>query len=407
MTFPSAVFSSPNLFGMDHDGVRRLVEAVSAGDEAGAAQALALGADPNVPAGPYRGPVLAAAAASGHLRIVRLLLDAGASAGHTDPHTRSPLRAAVQEVHPDVAELLIERGALQSEPDVRGSLLADAVAYAMHRPQPAALVTLRLLLQRGLSMAPGEEAPIVLAVMRRAAPAVLRLLLDHGAEPDQQRSDGTPVLVLAARRGDHAAVDVLLQSGADVDAADGQGRTALMHAVERDERAVVAVLLLAGANSDKVSTDGMAALDLARGWKRQNIQFMLGERHVGLENVPITRTTIRLEPTSHQLRGDPTTFLLWAQVIERAVDDLRGEEWRIRTGIVAEEALAFASRLRHEPQPAAWASWHALDCTSEELAAVRAALVELAHGTTIVMPAGVSPHEVTDLFDEFERQLGR
>jgi hypothetical protein len=266
---------------------------------------------------------------------------------------------------------------------------------------------LRLLLQQGLSVAPAEEAPIVLAVMRRAAPAVLRLLLDRGAEPDQQRSDGTPVLVLAARRGDHAAVDLLLQAGADVDAVDSQGRSALMHAVERDERVVVAVLLLAGANSDKVSADGMTALDLARGWQRQNIQLMLGERHVRLDNVPTIRTTMRLQPTSQQLQGDPTTFLLWAQVIERAVDDLSSEEWRIRTGIGAQEALAFASRLRHEPQPAARAPWRTLDCTSEELAAIRAALLELAHGTTTLMPAGVSRHEITDLFEEFEQQLGR
>ncbi|WP_446220728.1 ankyrin repeat domain-containing protein [Micromonospora sp. IBHARD004] len=89
--------------------------------------------------------------------------------------------------------------------------------------------------------------------MRRAAPAVLRILFDHGADPNQRRSDETPVLVLAARRGDHAAVDVLLQAGADIDAGDALGRTALMHAVERDERAVVAVLRLAGADTERAT----------------------------------------------------------------------------------------------------------------------------------------------------------
>ena len=95
---------------MDHDLARRLVDAVNAGDDAGVEHALTLGADPNVAAGRFRGPLLSLAAGSGHLRIVRLLLDAGGSAGSADPHTRSPLRAAVQEGHPDVAELLIERG---------------------------------------------------------------------------------------------------------------------------------------------------------------------------------------------------------------------------------------------------------------------------------------------------------
>jgi hypothetical protein len=211
---------------------------------------------------------------------------------------------------------------------------------------------------------------------------VLRILLDHGADANQRRSDATPVLVLAARRGDHAAVDVLLEAGADVDASDGLGRTGLMHAVERNERAVAAVLLHAGADIDIVSTDGMTALDLARGWQRQNLQFMLGERTVGLDDVPITRTVMQLHPTGQQLRGDSTTFLLWARVIERAVEDPGADEWRIRTGTLAEEALNFASRLCHHPQPAAGASWHVLDCTSAELATARAALGELAYGTT-------------------------
>ena len=125
-----------------------------------------------------------------------------------------------------------------------------------------------------------------------------------------------------------------------------------MHAVERDERAVVAVLRLAGADTDKVSVDCATALELARGWQRQNIQFMLGERTVGLDDVPIARTVMRLNPTGHQLQGDPSMFRLWAQVIERAVDDLGDDEWDIRTGTSSAAALGFARRLRNQPEPA-------------------------------------------------------
>jgi hypothetical protein len=89
------------------------------------------------------------------------------------------------------------------------------------------------------------------------------------------------------------------------------------------------------------------------------------------------------------------------------VEGLGAEEWRIRTGIVPEEALGFASRLRHEPRPAASASWQFVDCTSDQLATARAALLELAYGTPTSMPDGTSQYEITDLFDELERQLGR
>ncbi|WP_446220867.1 hypothetical protein [Micromonospora sp. IBHARD004] len=56
---------------------------------------------------------------------------------------------------------------------------------------------------------------------------------------------------------------------------------------------------------------------------------MLGERIVGMDDVPIARTVIRLNPTGHQLPGDPSMFRLWAQVIEHVVDDLGDDEWNI------------------------------------------------------------------------------
>lgn len=138
-----------NLLVMDHDPDQSLIRAVNAHDDAGVARALALGADPNTAGGRFRGPVMSLAAAGGQLRIVRRLLDAGASVRSVNPHLRSPLRAAVHEAHPNVAELLIEHGALEAEPASRGSLLADAIAHTVQRPQPASLEVLRLLLRHG------------------------------------------------------------------------------------------------------------------------------------------------------------------------------------------------------------------------------------------------------------------
>ncbi|PZG22603.1 hypothetical protein C1I95_04905 [Micromonospora craterilacus] len=386
---------------------QRLVEAVHAGDEVAVGQALADGADPDVTVGRFRGSVLAGAAGSGWLGIVGLLVDAGARIGPADPYTGSPLRAAVIEARADVVQFLVGRGALAVEPATRSSVLAEAVSCASFRPTPAARATLRVLLEAQAAPGPSEEAPLITAVMRPAAPAVLRLLLAYGADANHERSDATPAIVVAARRGDHAAVDVLLQAGADVDAADGRGRTALMHAVERNERRVIAALLLAGAAIDAVSADGMTALRLARGWQRQNVQFMLGERHVGLDDVPITRTVVRAVPTGVRLAGDPQMLHLLANVIDIALDDLGDDEWNTRTGTHADTARAMAVRLRNEIVPAANASWHQLDATADELAAARSALVELAYGTTRTMPTGTSRLKIIDVLEELNRQLGR
>ncbi|GIH19351.1 ankyrin repeat domain-containing protein [Rugosimonospora africana] len=392
---------------MNHAVDQQLIEAVQTGDEVAVVQALTDGADPNAAASRYRGSVLIEAARSGKLGIVGLLVDAGARIGPFGYFHVTPLRVAVLEAHTGVVQYFIAQGALQAEPTTRTSVLTEAVSYTRHRPRPAALATLRVLLEAGATPHPGEEAPLITAVMRSVAPVVLRLLLMSGANVNQRRSDGTPALVIAARRGDHAAVDVLLQAGAEVDIPDPQGRTALMHAIERNEQPVIAALLLAGAAIDTVSTDGMTALELARGWQHQNVQFMLGEHHAGLDDVPIIRTVVRITPTGVRLTSDPRMLRLLASVIDIVLDDLGDDEWATRTGVDADTPRTVALRLRNQLVQADNASWQQLDVTAGELAATRSALVELAYGTTRVPPTGTSRLEVVDLLEELNRQLGQ
>ena len=67
--------------------------------------------------------------------------------------------------------------------------------------------------------------------------AIARLLLDAGAEPGTQQSDGSTPLMSAAHNGDEALVDLLVGAGADLTTRDQSGRTAADHAREagRDE----------------------------------------------------------------------------------------------------------------------------------------------------------------------------
>ncbi|MCP2322270.1 hypothetical protein HDA40_000777 [Hamadaea flava] len=392
---------------MNHDNDHRLIEAVKAGDEVAVEQALANGANPDIAVARFRGSVLVEAARTGRLPIVRSLLDAGARVGCIDGYAATPLRVAMLEAHADVMGHLINHGALAAEPVNRASVLTDAISYTAFRPTAAAVATLRVLLEAGAVPGASEEAPLITAVMGPVAPVVLRLLLTHGADPNQRRSDSSPAVVIAARRGDHAVVDVLLEAGADVDACDARGRTALMHAVERNEQRVVVALRVAGASTDVVSADGMTALQLARGWQRQNIQFLLGEHHVGMDDVPIIRTTLRVAMTEARLVGDPQMFHLLANVIDIAIDDLGDDEWETRTGLSTETAQAFAARLRLDFLRATGASWHQLAATADEFATARSALVELAYGTTRRMPSSMSRLEIIDLLEEINRQLGR
>lgn len=381
---------------MDRDA--QLVAAARADNPTAVAKALADGADPDSAASRFTETVLSEAASTGRLEIVRLLVDAGASLRARRPQYQSPLRSAVSNGHLDVIRLLVDRGALEVEGADRGSLLATAIAATRHRPQAAALEVLRYLLELGADAAPGEEPPIVQAVLGSAAPATIRMLLSRGGDPNSRRSDGTPALIVAARRGDHAAVDVLLTAGADPNAVDGYGHTALMHAVERNERAVSTTLLLAGA-------DHAGALDTARGWQRQNVQFQLGQMSVGLDDVPIARTAVRLHPTGYELRGDSADLHRWGQLLACAAEELGDDEWDTRTGTPYALAQTVARRLVDEPVKSPTASWHSIELTRAELATVRQALVELAYAVRVTLPDSLGPEYVHDALDELDAQL--
>ncbi len=386
---------------------QNLAAAIQAGDASAVAAALAAGANPDTVAEPHGRTVLAEAARLGHADIVRSLLRAGAAVGGAGGVAPTPLRMAVGEARTDVIAVLAAAGALAAEPPRAGSPLGYALSRLAFEPSADRLAVLDALLRLGAVTASGEEPPIVHAVQRPTGPAALRLLLRHGADPDQRRADGTPVVVVAARRGDHAAVDTLVEAGADVDATDRRGRTALMYAVERNERPVAAVLLLAGADPARTAPDGATALGLARGWQWQNIQFALGVTSVTREDVPIARTLLRAVPTGHRLHADPALFGLLADVIDIAVTDLDDAEWETRTGHDAHGARVVAARLRHEPAPAAQASWHELTATRDEVDVIRSALVELAYGTTRQQPAGMTRPEVADILQDLTSQLGR
>ena len=78
--------------------------------------------------------------------------------------------------------------------------------------------------------------------------AVVRLLLEAGADKEAKDNDGDP-LIIAAMSG-HEAIVRLLEAGADKDAKDKNGHTPLLEAAARGHEAIVRLLLEAGANKE-------------------------------------------------------------------------------------------------------------------------------------------------------------
>ena len=90
--------------------------------------------------------------------------------------------------------------------------------------------------------------------------ALLRALLDEGADVNTARADGATALLWAAHWDDPETVDLLLRAGADVNAADDHGVTPLARACENASVAMVERLLDAGADPNAAQANGLTPL---------------------------------------------------------------------------------------------------------------------------------------------------
>jgi ankyrin repeat protein len=190
------------------------------------------------------------AAARGDTDAVRRLLDAGAPIAARDDRGRNAVLAATQGGHVAAARLLIERGAdVNAQDDIADSafLLAGArgrveiVRAALPHADPRVLNR-----YGGTALIPACHYGHVETV---------RLLLAWGGpnriDVDHVNRLGWTALLEAVMLGDGGArhaeiVRLLLQHGADPNRADGTGITPLAHARQRGQEAVAALIAAAG-----------------------------------------------------------------------------------------------------------------------------------------------------------------
>jgi ankyrin repeat protein len=242
------------------------------------------------------------AARQNSIDAIKALAEVGADLNaQTKQEGTTALQVAVINIHYDLANVLLERGADPNVQDSTGmTALYAAVdmrspANMMTRPEPHlrdtmdALGLIDALLAHGANPNLQLKKPIIgrhnnlvgdgqlsdgATPLARAAKAgdvpVIKALLDKGADPTLALANRTTTAMLAA--GGNApepkvleAVTLLVEHGVDVNAFNANGQTVLHNAATRGQNTVISYVASKGAKLDRRDKQGRTALDIALG----------------------------------------------------------------------------------------------------------------------------------------------
>lgn len=225
----------------DADGMTALMHAAAWNPSAGVTKRLVdNGASLDARDALGRSPLYLASLHTKNPEVVRVLIDAGADVNAALGNGATALMAATTNSHLDVLRVLLDAGADPNARDRDGQTALHVAAHA----------TTDVEVHRLLLSLPGVEVdarsnalatPLILAGEGNPNPAVVRLLLEAGADVNAATRDGGTALNGAAYWNVPEVVELLLGAGADARHVDRFGRLAWQYAAENPRVANTAV----------------------------------------------------------------------------------------------------------------------------------------------------------------------
>ncbi|MGO9122044.1 MAG: TerB N-terminal domain-containing protein [Desulfomonilaceae bacterium] len=232
------LLASPLYASRTNTSGSQLLVAARSGDVAAVQKALRQKADINVK-GPDGWTPLMWAAVTGHVEVVRLLLDSGAEVNVAAKKSGdTALILAALKGHTEVVRLLLSKNALVELKHKAGWTALWSAAANGHAK------AIELLSEKGADVNTRDNngfSPLMVACVGGPTDSV-KLLVDKGALVDLRDRSGATALMFAAAKGHSEAVKLLLLKGADVSLTDNRGRTALAVAMSLRHGEVVKLL---------------------------------------------------------------------------------------------------------------------------------------------------------------------
>ena len=198
--------------------------------------------------------LLADAAENGDIEGMKVLLSHGAALNFYGNCYARELKEALGDQQKEAAEFLLEQGAfIEVDHCYDECILLRGAIYVESIP------IIKKILSYGIDL---KKCPRAIVDAGQRDFSIIRLLLEHGADPKSQDPDGDTVLTEIAWSSDIELVRLLLEGGADPNHADGTSDTALHVAAgnRTGEVGVAALLLEYGANPNSVRAGGLTPL---------------------------------------------------------------------------------------------------------------------------------------------------
>ena len=251
-------------------------------------QLIGLGANINVTHPRSRKTPLHMSSERGFEEITEVLLKHGANIDPKSDDGTTPLYAAIACGHISTVRLLIARGAsvecLQGHFPLHKAVKPGIESYVSctRSGSPSDYKhIIEVLLRQGFPVddrLDGGETALQKALLAGRVD-IMKLLIDHGADPDASNIPGRTALHTASKYGELEMAELLINSGAKANASDCTGRTALHTASKYGELEMAELLINSGAKADASDCMDRTALHEASEYdKLEMVELLINSR---------------------------------------------------------------------------------------------------------------------------------